>query len=52
VVTANDVAVIWPAHGEPLLLAVYVTRSHAGADATDRAIARLASIACAALGAG
>jgi beta-lactamase class A len=52
VVTANDIAVIWPAHGEPLLLAVYVTRSHAGADATDRAIARLASIACAALGAG
>jgi beta-lactamase class A len=52
VVTANDVAVIWPAHGQPLLLAVYVERSHAGAEATDRAIARLATIACAALGAG
>jgi beta-lactamase class A len=51
VVTANDVAVIWPARGEPLLLAIYVDRSRAGAEATDRAIARLASIACAALGA-
>lgn len=51
VVTANDVAVIWPARGEPLLLAIYVTRSHADAEATDRAVARLASIACAALGA-
>ncbi|HEX4740759.1 MAG TPA: class A beta-lactamase, partial [Caulobacteraceae bacterium] len=46
-VTANDVAVIWPAHGEPLLLAIYVDRSRAGAEATDRAVARLASIACA-----
>jgi beta-lactamase class A len=51
-VTANDVAVIWPARGEPLLLAVYVSRSRADAEATDRAIGRLASIACAALGAG
>ncbi|HEY2051962.1 MAG TPA: class A beta-lactamase [Caulobacteraceae bacterium] len=51
VVTANDVAVIWPVRGEPLLLSIYVERSRAGAEATDRAIARLASIACAALGA-
>jgi beta-lactamase class A len=51
VITANDVAVMWPAHGQPVLLAVYVDRSHAGAEATDRAIAHLASTACAALGA-
>jgi len=52
VVTANDVAVSWPEQGEPLLLAIYVERSRAGAEATDHAIAKLASIACAALGAG
>lgn len=51
VVTANDVAVIWPARGGPLLLAVYVERSRASAEATDRAMARLATLACAALGA-
>ena len=50
-VTANDVAVIWPDRGESLLLAIYVGRSRADAEATDRAIAKLASIACAALGA-
>jgi beta-lactamase class A len=50
-VTANDVAVIWPAGGEPLLLAVYISRSRVSAEATDRAIGRLASLACAALGA-
>jgi beta-lactamase class A len=51
VVTANDIAVIWPERGEPLLLAIYVERSRAGAEATDHAIAKLATIACGALGA-
>ncbi len=47
--TANDVAVIWPKEGGPILLAVYVTGSRATPAASDRAIAQAASLACRAL---
>jgi beta-lactamase class A len=50
-VTANDVAVIWPVRGSPILIAVYIDRSRAGAAATEQAIARTTRTVCAALGA-
>jgi beta-lactamase class A len=44
--STNDVAVIWPSHGGPILLSVYATGSSAPTPAIERAIAEAARTAC------
>ncbi|RKS72111.1 beta-lactamase class A [Actinomadura pelletieri DSM 43383] len=41
---ANDIAVVWPPSGAPLILAVLITRPDADAEADDKAVAATAGI--------
>lgn len=41
--TSNDVAIAWPAGGDPILIAAYLTGSKADGDARDAALAKVGS---------
>ncbi|WP_246456150.1 class A beta-lactamase [Ruficoccus amylovorans] len=45
--TANDIAVIWPPEGAPLVLAVYTNKAEAGASGSSEAVAEATRIALA-----
>jgi beta-lactamase class A len=47
--STNDVAIIWPTRGGPILVSVYATESSAPTPAIERAIAEATRIVCAAL---
>lgn len=44
----NDIGIVWPPEGDPFVLAVYVDRPEAEADAVNTAIAEIATLAIAA----
>jgi beta-lactamase class A len=48
---ANDIAIIWPPQRPPILVAAYLSESHASPEALDAAHARIGSIVADALGA-
>jgi beta-lactamase class A len=48
--TRNDLAIVWPPDGEPIVIAVLTTRGVEGAAADDRLVAEAAAVALEALG--
>lgn len=48
--TRNDIAILWPPDGAPIVLAIFTDRGVAGAKRLDAAVAEAAQLALAALG--